>query len=148
MLIVIAGDTYYRDETEQEQCVISRWTRRKVASQFNEEYLDGRKSFILSWNSKHRTIHEEALLHFFDPKKEGQKFQYQPKPKPIPEPPVIPSVAPPREDHEVWWCKTPLFFTFFGWLIEVCSHPSLSLCSQLSLFVRNRENISLRVNAT
>ena len=139
MLIVIAGDKDYKDETEQEQFVISRWARRKVASQFDDEYLDGRKSFILSWNSKHRTIHEEALLHFFDPKKEGQKFRYQPKPKPIP------SLALPREDHEVWWCKTPFFFTFFGWLIEVCSHPSLSLCSS---FVRNRENISLRVNAT
>ena len=141
MLIVIAGDTYYNDETEQEQCVISRWARRKVASQFDDEYLDGRKSFILSWNSTHRAIHEEALLHFFDPKKEGQKFRYQPKP-------VIPSLALPREDQEVWWCKTPFFFTVFGWLIEVCSHPSLSLCSQLSSFVRNRENISLRVNAT
>ena len=41
--------------------------------------MDGRKSFIFSWNKKHRAIHEEALLHYFDPSKKGQKFEYQPK---------------------------------------------------------------------
>ena len=101
MLIVIAGDKDYKDKTEQEQFVISRWARRKVASQFDDEYLDGRKSFILSWNSKHRTVHEEALLHFFDPNKEGQKFQYQPKPKPLPEVQVTSSVTTPGEGDKV-----------------------------------------------
>lgn len=93
VLIVIAGDTYYKDETEEEQSVISRWVRRKVSSQFDDEYLDGRKSFIMSWNLKHRAIHEEALLHFFDSNKKGQQFQYQPKPKLTPEPQVTPPVA-------------------------------------------------------
>ena len=41
--------------------------------------MDGRKSFIFSWNKKHRGIHEKALLHYFDPSKKGQKFEYQPK---------------------------------------------------------------------
>ena len=41
--------------------------------------MDGRKSFIFSWNKKHRLIHEEALRHYFDPTKKGQKFEYQPK---------------------------------------------------------------------
>ena len=41
--------------------------------------MDGRKSFIFSWNKKHRAIHEEALLHYFDPSKKGQKFEYHPK---------------------------------------------------------------------
>ena len=41
--------------------------------------MDGRKSFIFSWNQKHREIHEEALRHFFDSRKKGQKFEYQPK---------------------------------------------------------------------
>jgi len=81
---VIGGDDNYRDEEEEKRFVISRWARRKVASQFNEEYLDGRSSFILSWNKQHREIHEEALLHYFDPSKKGQKFEYQPKPKPVP----------------------------------------------------------------
>ncbi|XP_020605431.1 uncharacterized protein LOC110044249 [Orbicella faveolata] len=84
VLIVIGGDDHYRDKEEEERTVISRWARRKVASQFNEEYLDGRKSFIFSWNKQHREIHEEALLHYFDPSKKGQKFEYQPKLKPVP----------------------------------------------------------------
>ena len=41
--------------------------------------MDGRKSFIFSWNKKHREIHEKALLHYFDPSKKGQKFEYQPE---------------------------------------------------------------------
>ena len=36
--------------------------------------MDGRQSFIFSWNDGHRPIHEEALLHFFDPNKEEKKF--------------------------------------------------------------------------
>ena len=82
MLIVIGGDDHYTDEDEEERAVISRWARRKVASQFNEEYLDGRKSFIFSWNKQHRQIHEKALLHYFN-SKEDEKFEYQPKPKPV-----------------------------------------------------------------
>ena len=39
--------------------------------------MDGRKSFVFSWNKKHRVIHEEALLHYFDPIKKGQKFEHQ-----------------------------------------------------------------------
>ena len=50
-----------------------------ISSQFQEEFMDGRKSFIFSWNKKHRAIHEEALLHYFDPSKKGQKFEYQQK---------------------------------------------------------------------
>ena len=41
--------------------------------------MDGRKGFILSWNEKHRVIHEEALCHFLDPSKRGTKFEYKPK---------------------------------------------------------------------
>ncbi|CAH3163928.1 unnamed protein product, partial [Porites lobata] len=33
VLIVIGGDSYYRDENEEARSVISRWARRKVASQ-------------------------------------------------------------------------------------------------------------------
>ena len=77
--MVIGGDDNYKDEAEEEQSVISRWAWRKIArSQFKEEFIDGRKSFVFSWNKKHRVIHEEALLHFFDPGKKGEKFEYQP----------------------------------------------------------------------
>ena len=41
--------------------------------------MDGRKGFILSWNEKHREIHEEVLRHFLDPSKRGTKFEYKPK---------------------------------------------------------------------
>ena len=101
-MIVIGGDEQYGDEDEEERTVISRWARRKVASQFNEEYLDGRESFIFSWNKQHREIHEEALLHYFDPSKKGQKFEHQPKPKPVPvpKPEERKITQPPAIEHD------------------------------------------------
>ena len=103
---MIGGDDHYGGEEEEKDSVISRWARRKVASQFNEEYLDGRKSFVFSWKEKHREIHEEALQHFFDPSKKGQKFEYQPKPKSLPVPiHEEPDITPPEDrgtHQEVW----------------------------------------------
>ena len=91
VLIVIGGDSYYRDENEEVRFVISRWARKKVASQCSAEYLDGRQSFIFSWDKKHRMIHEEAMRHFLDQGKRGSKFEYTlPRPLPKPIPPVIP----------------------------------------------------------
>lgn len=81
-MIIIGGDKYYKDEEEKEQFVISRWVRRKVASQFDEGYFDGRESFIFSWNKEHREIHEEALEYYLNPNKRGEKFRYEPKPTP------------------------------------------------------------------
>ena len=77
VIIVIGGDDNYKNEEEEEQSFISPWARRIVFVQFNEEYLDGRKSFVFSWGEKHRQIHVEALMHFFDPDKNGEKFKYQ-----------------------------------------------------------------------
>ena len=77
VIIIIGGDNKYKGEDEEEREVISRWAKRKVSSQFGEECLDGRKSFIFSWNKQHRVIHEQALRHHFDPNKKGQKFHYQ-----------------------------------------------------------------------
>ena len=79
VIVIIGGDDNYRSEDEKDRVIISRWAWRKISSQFRDEFLDGRKSFIFSWNKQHREIHEEALLHFFEPSKEGQKFEYQPK---------------------------------------------------------------------
>ena len=78
MIVVIGGDDNYRNEEEEERAVVSRWARMKVRSQLKEEFLDGRRSFIFSWNRKHREIHEQALKHFFDQSKKGQKFEYEP----------------------------------------------------------------------
>ena len=75
MLIVIGGDSNYQNEGEEARSVISRWAKKKVASQFGEEYLDGRQSFIFSWDEKHRPIREEAMQHFLDPDKRGFKFE-------------------------------------------------------------------------
>lgn len=79
VIIVIGGDDEYKDKREEDEAVLSRWARRKVSSQFQEEYLDGRKSFIFSWDKKHRNIHVEALLHFFDSNKKGKKFEPLPR---------------------------------------------------------------------
>lgn len=59
--------------------------------------MDGRKSFILSWDKKHRIIHEEALLHFLDPSKKEKKFEYQP---PKREPPPQSLQQPPARGQE------------------------------------------------
>ena len=56
-------------------------TKRKISSQFSEDLIDGRESFIFSWNQEHREIHEEALVHFLDQRKRGEEFEYQPKGK-------------------------------------------------------------------
>lgn len=89
VIIIIGGDDNYRDEDEESKEFISRWAKRKISSQFNDEYMDGRKGLILSWNKEHREIHEEALFHFLDPIKRGTKFEYKPKrklpPRPKPE---------------------------------------------------------------
>lgn len=74
VVVVIGGDSHYKDEAEESHSVLSRWALRIVNLQFKEEFRDGRKSFVFSWDEEHRVIHEEALLHFFDPNKTGLKF--------------------------------------------------------------------------
>lgn len=75
--MVIGGDSHYKNQAEEHKNVLSRWAHRIVGSQLKEEFRDGRKSFVFSWNEKHRAIHEQALLHFLDPKKAGVKFDCQ-----------------------------------------------------------------------
>ena len=102
---MIGGDSNYQNEEEEALSVISRWAKRKVASQFGEEYLDGRQSFIFSWDEKHRPIHEEAMQHFLDPGKRGSKFEYtsvvhhQPSQKP--EATELPQPATTRPGQQV-----------------------------------------------
>ena len=60
--------------------------------------MDGRKSFVFSWNKKHRAIHEEALLHYFDPSKKGQKFEYQPSQGPSSQTPQSASSTEPEKE--------------------------------------------------
>ena len=77
VIVVVGGDDNYKNEEEEDRSVISSWARRIVCVQLNEEYLDGRKSFVFSWGEKHRQIHVKALMHFFDTDKNGEKFKYQ-----------------------------------------------------------------------
>lgn len=81
VIVVIGGDDNYRNASEEDGSLLSRWARRKVSSQFKEEFMDGTKGFIFSWDKKHRVIHEEALLHFLDSKRKGKKFSYEIKPQ-------------------------------------------------------------------
>ena len=74
VIIVIGGDDNYKDEEEKQGSVLSRWAYRQVSSQFDEKLMDGRKSFIFSWEKEHRPIHEEAMIHFLDPHNKKQKF--------------------------------------------------------------------------
>ena len=90
VIIVIGGDDNYTNEDEEERLVISRWAKRKISSQFSEEFLDGRKGFIFSWNKKHRPIHEEALMHLLEFSKKGVKFVHQPTQRKLPTKPVTP----------------------------------------------------------
>ena len=41
--------------------------------------MEEKVSCFLRTDKKHRPIHEEALLHYFDPSKKGQKFESQQK---------------------------------------------------------------------
>ena len=75
VIVVIGEDDNYRNAAEEEKAVLSRWAKRQISSQFKEEFMDGRISFIFSWNKEHRPIHEEAILHFLDPGKKGEKFE-------------------------------------------------------------------------
>ena len=85
MIVVIGGDDNYKNSTEEQTAVLSRWSYQKISSQFDEQFLDGRKSFIFSWDKEHRPVHEEAMLHFFNLNKKGKKFV----PEPILQPPEI-----------------------------------------------------------
>ena len=93
-MIVIGGDDNYKNEDEKDREFISRWARRKISSQFGEEFLNGSKSFVFSWDKKHREIHEKALLHFFDPRIKGQKFEYHP-----PQRQAVTKPAPPSQEE-------------------------------------------------
>ena len=72
--MVIPGDINYKNSAGEQNSVLSRWAYHKVSSQVDEQFIDGRKSFIFFWDKELRPIHEEAMLHFLDPEKKGEKF--------------------------------------------------------------------------
>lgn len=52
--------------------------------------MDGRKSFTLFWNQKHREILEEGKRHSSDSRKKGQNFEHQQRRRLPPNPPTPP----------------------------------------------------------
>ena len=97
VLIVISGDKNYKSKSEEDQFFLSQWAKDNISPQFRTDLVDGSKSFIFSWNQKHRPIHEKALLHYFDPDKSGQKFTVsQPDSEVTSAPPRGPFAAPSR----------------------------------------------------
>lgn len=95
-MIVISGDKNYKSKSEEDQLFLSKWARDTISRQFRTHLVDGRKSFIFSWNQKHRPIHEEALLHYFDPEKKGQRFDPQ---TPTAATPKLPGHPPTPSHH-------------------------------------------------
>ena len=82
MLVVIGGDKKYATRDEKQNKFISQSALNAIKTQFPLKFIDGRQSFIFSWDDAHRQIHEEALLHYFDRSKRGKKFEYQQRSQP------------------------------------------------------------------
>ena len=77
VLVVIGGDKKYANSEEKQSKFISQSAFSAIKTQLQVKFIDGRQSFIFSWDDSHRPIHEEALLHYFDPSRRGQKFEHQ-----------------------------------------------------------------------
>ena len=76
---MICGDDNYKDEDEENKAAFSQWAWKKISTQCSQEYLKHSQVFLLSWEDKHRKIHEEELLHFLAPNKKGKVNVPQPK---------------------------------------------------------------------
>lgn len=94
VIVVIGGDDNYKSDSEENESFISHWAKRRIAlPQFRQELIDGRKSFVFSWNKSHKAIHVEALVHYFDPNAQGRKFEHQSLKRSIQSKPQAPSSA-------------------------------------------------------
>ncbi|KAM7448071.1 hypothetical protein ABFA07_003809 [Porites harrisoni] len=82
VLVVIGGDKKYANSEEKQNKFISQSAFSAIKTQLQMKFIDGRQSFIFSWDDSHRPIHEEALLHYFDPSRRGQKFEHQQRGQP------------------------------------------------------------------
>ncbi|XP_078602552.1 uncharacterized protein LOC144876770 [Branchiostoma floridae x Branchiostoma japonicum] len=87
IVVVIGGDDRYKDG-EQNKSVLSTWAYHKVAAQFDDTYLDGRRGFVFSWDERHNPVHEEALDGYLRAITTGQPGLEQP---------FKPRVPPPSE---------------------------------------------------
>ncbi|XP_078684635.1 uncharacterized protein LOC144918063 [Branchiostoma floridae x Branchiostoma belcheri] len=90
VLVVIGGDDRYK-AGEQDTSVLSTWAYHKIAAQFDDMYLDGRRGFVFSWDERHNPVHQEALGSYLRAITSGQPglqqpFTPTPPPKPLPKP--------------------------------------------------------------
>ena len=74
---MIGGDEGYENKDEEENKFISQKAYRTIQTKIHHEFIDGRESFVFSWDKQHRPIHEEALMHYFDSSKKGKVFEHQ-----------------------------------------------------------------------
>ncbi|XP_066286370.1 uncharacterized protein [Branchiostoma lanceolatum] len=61
VLVVIGGD---EKSSAADTKVVSNWVRYKVAPQFEDEYLNGRRGFVFSWGKSFHPVHEEAFQKY------------------------------------------------------------------------------------
>ncbi|KAI8510474.1 hypothetical protein Bbelb_113900 [Branchiostoma belcheri] len=77
VLVVIGGDDRYK-AGEQDTSVLSTWAYHKIAAQFDDTYLDGRRGFVFSWDERHNPVHQEALGSYLRAITSGQPGLQQP----------------------------------------------------------------------
>ncbi|XP_078684623.1 uncharacterized protein LOC144918057 [Branchiostoma floridae x Branchiostoma belcheri] len=89
VLVVIGSD---EKSSAADGKVVSNWVRYKVASQFEDEYLDGRRGFVFSWGKSYYPVHEEAFqqyLRAIDSGRDGLDKPFSPAPvQRRPDPPI------------------------------------------------------------
>ncbi|XP_066287405.1 uncharacterized protein [Branchiostoma lanceolatum] len=86
VLVVIGGD---EKSSAADTKVVSDWVRYKVASQFEDEYLNGRRGFVFSWGKSYYPVHEEAFqqyLRAIGSGKDGLDKPFSPTIQPLPPP--------------------------------------------------------------
>eukprot|EP00058_Branchiostoma_floridae_P026009 XP_002611499.1 hypothetical protein BRAFLDRAFT_63866 [Branchiostoma floridae] len=108
VVVVIGGDDRYKDG-EQDKSVLSTWAYHKVAAQFDDTYLDGRRGFVFSWDERHNPVHEEALECYLRAILSGkpgleQPFKPTPRSRPLPKPEPI---SAPSTSTDVGKSQTP-----------------------------------------
>ncbi|XP_019636252.1 PREDICTED: uncharacterized protein LOC109478881, partial [Branchiostoma belcheri] len=92
VVVVIGGDDRYKDG-EHDNSVLSTWAYNKIAAQFDDSYLDGRRGFVFSWDERHNPVHEEALGRYLVAISSGQRGLEEPF-KPSPTSSLLPLLEP------------------------------------------------------
>ncbi|XP_019622051.1 PREDICTED: uncharacterized protein LOC109468239 isoform X1 [Branchiostoma belcheri] len=106
VVVVIGGDDRYK-AGEQHTSVLSTWAYHKIAAQFDDTYLDGRRGFVFSWDQRHNPVHEGALGSYLQAilsDKPGLEEPFKPSPpkvppRPLPQLTTLPPSTPTDSEH-------------------------------------------------